>query len=152
MREKSILQLLEENEINISSLYSIYAEKIPTKHAFWKQLSNEEISHATSINANGINTDKAESIEENNFSRGVIKYVMDFVLNEIENAKKNETTHFNALHTALRIERSILEKKCFDVFIPTSATIKEIFQKMNEETEQHIEILTQELKNASPIV
>lgn len=145
MPDKSILQLLEENELSISTLYSLYAEKNPSKHAFWKRLSDEEISHASSINS-GTAADDIQAIQENNFSRGVIKYVMDFVLSEIENAKKNTITHFDALHIALRIEQSLLEKKCFDVFMPTNKTLKEVFQKMNTETEQHINVLMQELE------
>lgn len=146
MGNKSILQLLEENELNISALYSLYADKIPSKRAFWERLSAEEISHAASLNSNGPDIDSAQSIVENNFSRGIIKHVMDFVLEEIQRAQNSEVAHVDALRTALRVERSLLEKKCFDVFMPTNKTVKEVFQQMNDETEQHVERLMQEMK------
>ncbi|MDP1884272.1 MAG: hypothetical protein Q8L10_02790 [Candidatus Moranbacteria bacterium] len=147
MDNKPILLLLEENELNISALYSLYARKIPHKSAFWEQLSNEEISHASSLGNDSARVDPARSIVENKFSRGVIQYVMDFVLEEIRRAEKENVTHFDALQTALRIERSILEKKCFDMFMPADTTIQELFQKMNDETEQHIRTLTEEIES-----
>ncbi|MDP1619546.1 MAG: hypothetical protein Q8M12_00950, partial [bacterium] len=107
MNDKPILLLLEENELNISSLYSLYARKIPHKGAFWEQLSNEEISHASSLGNGSALIDPAHSIIENKFSRGVVRYVMDFVLEEIRRAEKDDITHFDALQTALRVERSI---------------------------------------------
>ncbi|MFA7208806.1 MAG: hypothetical protein WC120_00825 [Parcubacteria group bacterium] len=146
MDNKPILLLLEENELNISSLYSIYARKIPRKKAFWDRLSREEISHAASLSNDGSDIDSAQSIIENKFSRGVIRYVMDFVLEETRRAEKETLSHHDALHTALRVERSMLEKKCFDIFTPANTTMRALLQKLNDETEQHIEMLIEEMK------
>ena len=114
--------------------------------AFWEQLSQEEISHATALSNDNTNISAEQSIAENKFTRGVLQYVMDFVLAEIQRAEKNDIAHLDALNTALRVERSILEKKCFELFIPTNITIQDVFQKMNRETEQHIKTLVQELQ------
>lgn len=143
MNNKPLLTLFEENELNISSLYLLYAQKIPEKHNFWERLSDEEISHAKSI---GKEKDNISSITGNNFSYGVINYVMNFVLEEIQKAKKGNVTHHEALHTALRIERSMLEKKCFDIFIPTDKKVKDILIKLNKETEQHVKSLLEEMR------
>ncbi|MFA5961253.1 MAG: hypothetical protein WC848_01050 [Parcubacteria group bacterium] len=146
MPNTPIIQLLEENELNVSALYALYAQKIPAKCTFWNQLSREEISHAASIKNDCLGLNLEQAIAENNFSRGIITYVMDFVLAEIERAQNNAVSHFDALNTALRIERSMLEKKCFDIFAPTNITLKELFEKLNTETEQHTKVLTEELK------
>lgn len=143
MNNKPLLTLFEENELNISSLYLLYAQKIPEKHNFWKRLSDEEISHAKSI---GKEKDNIGSITGNNFSYGVINYVMNFVLEEIQKAEKGKITHHEALHTALRIERSMLEKKCFEIFIPTDKKVKDILIKLNKETEQHVKALLEEMR------
>lgn len=135
--------LFEENESNIAALYSLYAQKIPEKQAFWNQLSNEEIAHAVQI---GNKKDIPDTITENKFSRSVIKYVMDFVLEETKKAQQNEISHHDALLTALRIERSILEKKCFNMFSPTDDKVKNVLNKINHETERHVKILTKEMK------
>ncbi|KKR20855.1 MAG: hypothetical protein UT50_C0015G0008 [Candidatus Moranbacteria bacterium GW2011_GWA2_39_41] len=144
--DRPIVQLLEENELNISQLYALYAQKIPAKQAFWEQISQEEIAHAAAFKNDTADIDLTQSIEETKFSRGIVQYVMDFVLQEVERAQKDPISHFDALQTALRIERSMLEKKCFDIFTPTNTTIKELFQRMNTDTEKHIDILMKELK------
>lgn len=143
MNNKPLIKLFEENELNISALYSLYAQKIPDKKEFWDRLSDEEIGHAAQI---GNEKDDHEAITENKFSRGVIKYLMEFVLGEIKNAEQQEIAHKDALLTALRIEQSMLERKCFDMFMPTKETVKEIFFKLNRETERHVEALQQEMK------
>lgn len=143
MKNRNLMDLFEENELNVASLYSIYAKKIPQEYEFWNNLSNEEISHAESIkNEKEITL----TIIENKFSRGVVNYIMNYVLKEIKRATEEKITHIEALRTALRIERSMLEKKCFDMFIPTNKTVKNILTRLNDETEQHVEILMKEMK------
>src|SRR5665647_3079300 len=143
MNNKPLIALFEENEMNIAALYSLHAQKIPEKAAFWDRLSNEEIGHAAQI---GSEKTSSDAIAENKFSRGVIKYLMDFVLSEIDKAQQEETSHHSALLIALRIEQSMLERKCFDMFLPTNQTIKEIFFKLNRDTQRHVEALQGEMK------
>lgn len=138
--------LFEENEMNIAALYSLYAQKIPDKSAFWEKLSGEEIAHAASIGNKKTDEDQENSIIENKFSRGIIRYVMDFVLQETEKAQQGEISHEDALRTALRIERSVLEKKCFEMFSPSSEKIKAVFQRLNKDSERHVEVLLEEMK------
>jgi hypothetical protein len=146
MNEKSIIILFKENELNISKLYALYALNIPQKKDFWERLSEEEVAHAASISGNYESGGKEGGIIENKFSRGVIRYVMDFVVEQIEKARNEKISHQEALLTALRIERSMLEKKCFSIFAPASETLKNVLRKMNDETEQHVDILIKELK------
>lgn len=149
MNNKPLICLFEENELNISTLYSIYSQKISDKKEFWEKLSNEEISHAAQI---GTQKENSDAIEENKFSRGVIKYVMDFVLNEIKRAQEEEIDHHEALLTALRIEQSMLERKCFEMFAPSNQRLKEVLCRMNSETERHVQkLLTEIKKNKFPL-
>jgi hypothetical protein len=143
MYNRTPITLFEENEINISTLYSLYAQKIKDKSAFWNRLSQEEVGHAAQI---GNKKDLNDAILENKFSQSIIKYVMDFVLESIEIAQKNEINHHEALKTALRIERSMLEEKCFDIFMPKNETVKEVFARLNKDTKKHIEILMKEMR------
>lgn len=143
MDSKPILDLFKENEMNISALYSLYAQNIPEKSAFWEKLSNEEIAHAIQL---GREQKGDGEVVENKFSRGVIRHVMDFVLEETEKARKTEVTHQDALRSALRIERSLLEKKCFNLFTPSGGTLQAVFSELNEESERHVKILLGEMK------
>ena len=142
--QKSIIELFQENELRVSELYKIYSQKIPDHKNFWKKLSGEEIGHADDIAA--IYGDKNQDyFAENKFARGVIKYVSGFVEEKIKEAKEKKMTHADAINIALRIEQSMLEKKCFDMFIPTNTTVKQVMKKLNEDTERHAEQLRKEL-------
>lgn len=142
MDNTPIITLFEKNELNIALLYSIYAEKIDKNADFWRRLSDDEKRHAHIISDNTIDN----TIIENAFSREIIDYITDFVLKEIESARKNNITHKKALSTALRIERSMLEKKCLDVFTPASPALRDVFLKLNDETERHIKAILNEMR------
>jgi hypothetical protein len=143
MNNRPIIMLFEENEINIATLYSLYAQNIPEKKEFWNKISNEEIRHAAQI---GNEKDHTDPIVENKFSRIIIRNVINFVLEETSKAQQEKITHPEALRTALRIEQSMLEKKCFDIFTPSNKRVRDVFCTLNKETEQHIEILRKEMK------
>lgn len=146
--QKSILDLLRKNELQVSELYSLYARKIPGCSEFWNNLAAEEIMHAREI-SDVYAGSAMEDIKENNFTRGVIKYVSDFVSQQIKNVKHNAISHREAIHIALRVEQSILEKKCFDMFIPNGTTVKDVMQRLNHDTDRHVKMLHQELERVS---
>lgn len=144
MKNKPIIALFEENERNISALYAFYAAALPQHKKFWEKISAEEISHANRISRTKITDGK--NFKDNNFSRGIVNHVMSYVLEELERAKKGDLTHAEALRTALRVERSMLEQKCFEIFSPNNNTLGEILKKLNQETEGHVEMLLDEMK------
>jgi Mg2+/Co2+ transporter CorB len=146
LESKSILEAFEQNELKISRLYKIYSEKIPHKRSFWEKISKEEIQHAEEIR--GINKKEEASFEENKFHRGIIRNIFDFIEVSIREVEKKKLSHVEALNVALRIEQSFLEKKSFEIFAPNQKTVKEVLQKLNLETEEHIKKLQNELKNA----
>lgn len=143
--QKSIIDLFEDNELKVSILYKLYSQKIPGHKKFWESLSQEEVGHAESI-SQSFSQSKKNLFTETKFSRGVIKYVNDFVEEKIEEAKKKKISHLEAVNVALRIEQSILENKCFDLFIPNNATVKEVLKKLNKDTIKHKNVLLKELK------
>ena len=144
MQRPTILDLFEQNELNISRLYRLYSQRLGEKKDFWEQISREEIQHALDIRNSY--KGKEDIFKESSFSRGTIKYVSDFVLESVEKAQKGEFTHAEALESALRIEQSFLEKKCFDIFIPNNKKVQEVLKKLNKETEEHIKRLQVEYK------
>jgi len=146
--EKSIVELFEENELKISQLYALYSDKFPDQKEFWENISEEEIIHAQEISK--LLSEIKDCFVENKFSRGVIKYVSDFVEKQIEIAKDGNLSLSDAFNSALRIEQSILEKKCFEMFIPTTVTIKEVLERLNRDTDRHARLLRAELKKIQP--
>lgn len=139
------MEAFEKNELQISKLYSLYAEKFPGHEKFWNRLSKEEIGHAREI-ASLNNAASRNEFQENKFSLGVINYISSFVSGEIERTKNTDITNIEAMNTALRVEQSMLEKKCFDIFSPTNITLKETLEKLNKDTNRHEMVLRKELK------
>lgn len=144
---KSIIQLFSDNELLVSRLYDLYAEMIPGHSDFWKKMAQEELEHAKTISEVFSNQNlSSESFKENNFTRGVIKYVTDYVNEQIQNAQKKKLTQIEAINIALRVEQSVLEKKYFEMFVPTNAPLESILLKMNDETKIHVQRLRKELQ------
>jgi hypothetical protein len=139
----SFFSIFKENELNVSRIYAFYAEKIQEKSDFWKNLSNEEFSHAAEMDNNLRETN---IIVENKFARKIAAHITNFILEETRKARDGKVTHEQALAIALRIEQSMLEKKCFDIFTPTEENVREFFIKLNKDAEKHVMILLKEAK------
>ncbi|OGI29439.1 MAG: hypothetical protein A2288_01605 [Candidatus Moranbacteria bacterium RIFOXYA12_FULL_44_15] len=143
--KKSILDLFAENELKISQLYAIYSDKFTDYKDFWENLSEEEIIHAEEIHKMK-RDDFEKNFQENNFTRGIIKYVSDYVNQQLEAARDKKLTPEEALEVALRVEQSMLEKKCFEIFIPNYATLKDVLDRLNKDTDRHANMLRKELE------
>ncbi|MFO7807580.1 MAG: hypothetical protein R6V40_04145 [Candidatus Moraniibacteriota bacterium] len=140
---KSILDIFEENEKMVGRLYKIYAEKFPHKKDFWLRLVQEENDHAQEVQNMRKNC-KDEDFSESVFHRTVVHQVMEFVEEGIEKARRGGMSYKEAVETALRVEQSVLEKKCFELFITSNSTVKEALSKMEKETKEHLERLKKE--------
>jgi rubrerythrin len=144
MKKDKILDLFEQNELNVSRLYKLYSKIDEKYQKFWEKLAQEEIQHALEIRKSY--QGQEDIFQENKFSRGIIKYVADFVQESVDRAKKDKLSQTEALETALRIEQSFLEKKCFEIFIPSHQKVKKVLEKLNQETEEHVERLRNKLE------
>jgi rubrerythrin len=144
MKKDKILDLFEQNELNVSRLYKLYSKIDEKYQKFWEKLAQEEIQHALEIRESY--QGQEDIFQENKFSRGIIKYVADFVQESVDRAKKDKLSQTEALETALRIEQSFLEKKCFEIFIPSHQKVKKVLEKLNQETEEHVERLRNKLE------
>jgi|WetSurMetagenome_2_1015567.scaffolds.fasta_scaffold430143_2 hypothetical protein len=142
MNKRSLVDIFEDNELKISILYKLYSQNIPGHKKFWKNISDEEVTHAKEIHKS-LSKEK-ECLKENKFSRGIINYINSFVEEKIKEAKNKKLSHAEAINNALRIEQSMLEEKCFDIFIPRDRTAKEVLEKLNKDTRKHVEQLRKE--------
>lgn len=141
----SIIDIFQNNELKISVLYRIYSRKLRSHKGFWEKLSDEEVEHAKKIS--GINNKEfKDSFQETKFSRGIISYVNDFVDEQIKKARMRKVSHLEALNISLRIEQSLLEKKCFEIFIPTDKKIRSVAERLNKDTKEHERLLRKELE------
>jgi hypothetical protein len=144
--QKSILALFSENEQKVSKLYGIYSEQDTKRKNFWKKISKEEVSHGEMLKKVESESKNVEQFIETPYSRSVIGYVSKFVDREIEKATKETIDSSEAIENALRLEQSMIEKKCFEMFSPKNVKVQRVMKKLNLETQKHIKMLEKELK------
>jgi hypothetical protein len=147
LSEKNIISILMENERKVAHLYEIYAELLPKHKNLWTRLSHEEIEHAETISeAEKISDGNGKLFSTDKYLRGILKYVSDFLDEEIRKVKKQKLTQGEALETALRVERSVVENISFEIWQPKEKDVLRIFKRLNKETEGHIKTLMGEMK------
>ena len=137
-----LFKVFSQNENKIAELYALYASAIPSQEKMWARLSGEEIKHSMALlklaNTYG-NDDKSYSaIEE---ARNILNYVGDFIDIHIAEAKEKEISIEQAITVAMRLELSMIERKCFDIFSSAETEIISVLDRLNKETESHFQQL-----------
>lgn len=140
MAEKNseMLTELAQHEEAIGKLYKAYAEVIPTLNEFWSNLSMEENKHATWIRQLGIQAEKAPLfIKGDRFNIAAINTNLDYLRREMDKTNEQSITAIEALSIAFYLEQSLIENKLFEVFETDSVELKDLLQKLNNETINH---------------
>ena len=151
-KSKSIINLFVENEQKVSRLYWIYSKKFPLSQKFWKKIHKEELEHVELLEESKRVLKKSQSIiEENDYSRGIIEYIGKFISKELKKAQSKKIDAIEAIETALRLEQSMIEKKSFEMFMPTHPFVRKTFRKLNRDTERHARLLEKELRKNVPV-
>lgn len=141
-----LIEKLMANETAISRLYRQFAETFPHDADFWNSISQEELMHASWIEklrdlvqegeiGQGTTTIRGTAIESS------IKYIDSLT----EKCRRGEIERVNAFALAYDIENSLLEKKFLSVFAFGSGTYKSLSEKLENETKQHIEKISEAL-------
>lgn len=145
MEQKSeIIQLLIDNEMALNSLYLMYARLFPAEENFWKKIAGEEADHAgfiAALNAD-IQTGKAY-LNESRFDPGMLRMVTDYVSTEMKSAESSQPALIQALSVSLDLEKSMLERKYFEVFKEDSNAVQQLLNKLRAATEQHVAYIKQ---------
>ncbi len=146
-KPKNILTLIFENEQRVLELYRIYAKKIGKHKLFWRGLAGEEAVHVKILgDLNAYYRDSDDLFKTNKHIFEIFDYISSFIENEISRAKSEDVSQESALEVALRIEQSMVEKKCFEIIKPEKSEIMKVFRRLNEETKKHTELLLKECK------
>jgi hypothetical protein len=133
-----MLELLAENEELVSDLYTKYAAKFPELKDFWQGLANEETKHAKWIRAINSQHEKGRlKINEQRFNQEAIKTHHRFLNKEINKASGDISLQ-SALYTALYIEKSLIEKRYFEISSGDSTKVKQTLFDLEAATNDHI--------------
>lgn len=145
--KKRTIDFLIENEKDIARLYRMYARKMKEYGNFWRGIILEEDGHVKMLSDIKKSLGKGEkAFYSNNYSIDIILYISKFVKREIQKSQKGKINPKDAFECALRIEQSIIESRCFDIFVPTKKEIREVLRKINREAKNHARVVQKELK------
>lgn len=145
-----MLSLFAQNELKVGRLYALYARKIAGMEKFWNRLVEEETRHASLLNKvkAELKGEAQDLFEENEYSQGIIGYISNFIDKEIDRARTKKISSEYAISCALRLEQSMVEEKCFEMFNPKVKKLKKVMEKLNKDTKRHAEELRKEMGRA----
>ncbi len=134
----SPLAVFIENEEKVAQLYDIYAQTFSAQRKMWALLAKEEGRHAKVLrdleNKLAVNEQFA-TVRVHGWK--ILLYVSDFIDEQLAMAQAGKIKAKEAIEVGLSLERSMIEKKSFDVFLPLHAEMKGALEKLNRETDGH---------------
>ena len=140
MNQPDIIELLSSHEEAIGRLYSAYAGKFPLYADFWRTLAQEEQKHSAAIITLKSKVDAgALSADMVKFKSELLKTMLIYINNELNKAESGGMPLIQALSTARDIEKSMIERRCFEVFKGDPDELKTVLDEMTLETKRHIE-------------
>jgi len=143
------IELLAENEMVISRIYSVFSERFPDYHDFWEAMATEEIQHAEMIRSvvpdvkEGTVRFKAQSLDDT--SVGMFR---DYLKFSLARAREQDIPLKDAFETALAIEHDLIERSFFDLFEADTTERMLVFEGLASSTREHHRRLVQAIENS----
>lgn len=142
--KKEIVDLLVENEKAMQELYAAYARKFEFLRDFWKEISEDEESHAMWIkNIYEKIESGAVEFSGDRFPVFAIKQNVEYLKKEIARAEKEEVSLVEALEISVHNENGMLEKKFFEIFKGDSLDLQILLEALKLGTEKHFQEVKQ---------
>jgi len=132
---KVMVELMAKQEKMVSILYDNYAHKFPS-FGLWQRLSDDEKVHAAILKKLYKNTDffnleiNTKVFEHINIKTSIRK------INKLI-AKSKSHNLLNALQEAFKLETGLIEQKYFTIFYSDKKEVKEILDRLEQETRKH---------------
>ncbi len=140
MDKPDIIELLSSHEEAIGRLYFAYSEKFPLYSEFWTTLAHEEQKHSAVIIVLKTKVDAGKfSADMVKFKSELLKTMITYMEKELSKVDSGGLSLIQALSIARDIERSMIERKCFEVFEGDPAELAAVLKEMALETKRHIE-------------
>lgn len=143
-----LIKAMQEHELLISRLYSVFADKYPEQHDFWKQLSEEELRHADwikkilmIINENSI------GLVVERYPMAAIESSLTFIKKLIHQFSTADLPLIRALSHASYIEKALIENKYFEIFQTENTEFLLVLKRLKDETEKHSGIIQELMAN-----
>lgn len=139
-----LITLLSKHEMAIGNLYERFS-KTKSSGILWHELAKQEFVHhqwlvALFSNSQSDNTYFNSTL----FNVKAIETSLDYIGQLMK--KADQITDRAALNAALDIEKGMIEHNYFDIFLPDSPKVSHILLDLKNETQQHIEMIIEEIK------
>jgi len=135
----ALLKVLMNDELRIGELYKIYSSKFPVYKQFWARLAEQEMAHADNLR---FLYEKAEAGEINfsteKFNLMAMTAFSGYLSRLITEADSGIVTVKGAAAIASDVEKALIEKKAFELFITGDQVFISIMKKISSETEEHM--------------
>lgn len=135
---KNTLDLMIEQELAISELYSAFAEVLPQGREFWQELAADEQKHATWIWR--LQKEAQEDLVTFEASSTMLQAVnssLENIRRTTERTRRNELDTREAFRVAHEIESSMIENQVFKHFCAGSSKMRSVLDKLERVTELH---------------
>jgi hypothetical protein len=142
--QRQILGFYLELELNMATLYDLFAGGFPDQRGFWLSMATEEREHASWVQ---FLLDRALGGEvrfaEGKLRATTVSTVNSYVGETVSRFRKSPFDIVHAAAIALDLERSLIEKNVFRTFHDDSAEVSRILQVLVEGQELHVKKIEQ---------
>jgi rubrerythrin len=135
---KELIQDIIRHELNLEKMYQQFAKSHPNHRQFWSQLAREEAMHAKWITSLARHY-KNGHIRSSDFklNHQVVKTSISHLEKQTEASKNGKLSLLNAASIALDVEKSMIEKKFFEIFDLTDSRHERIRAGLEKATTKH---------------
>ena len=144
-----LIQDIIRHELNLETMYQQFAKSYPDHRQFWSQLAREEAMHVkwvTSLARHYMDGHIRPS--DFKLKHQAVKTSISHLEKQTEASKNGELTLLNAVSIALDIEKSMIDKKFFQIFDLSDTRLERTRSGLEKETTKHrqkLEMLFSEL-------
>ena len=140
------IQILEENEEAIANLYQSYANRFPEYEEFWFGLAMQETDYSNLLHELIQRVKRGEAhLYEHTLDIAYLQSFRDLIKRETDRAEHKPISHYEALSTALHVEKDIIEHKYAQIFDSDSENIRRILDEMTIATKRHLRLIEEHL-------
>jgi hypothetical protein len=140
MSDADVIALLISHETSLHNLYAAYAEKFPVYSKFWNSMSAEERGHAKLIGTlKSLAAAGSLKIDQSRFKTELIKTMLNYINKEKDSISFGGLSLIQALTVAREIERSMIERRFFEVFKGDQTQLKKVLNTLEKDTREHLD-------------
>ncbi len=138
--KQELIQLLLAHERGMEALYSQCAAAFPAQAGSFRSFAAEEGRHAAAILdlAAGRGGGHPPIIDDHLVKLAPLRTSLKYLNQEIETARGARMTLLGSLTVALGFERSLMEKRFFEVFQSDAPEFRDLLRILSDGTVEHI--------------